>query len=112
MATKKPQRSRVAQTGLKKKVHVPIWAILGSIVIIAGIGIAFIYNSYARPTPVRTVYCNSGYRSCSLYRTGEHVNARYAEIGRYAGCNGHASNQTYRLLSTGKLPGSAWRCLY
>lgn len=49
MATKsKPKtKSRTSKSKLNKKVHFPLWALIVGILVIAGVGIFLVYNSFA-----------------------------------------------------------------
>lgn len=72
MATKqKPKsntKSRISKNKLNKKVGIPRWAIAVVALVIAGVGIALIYNSFAAVGPngpvystgTHPVYCNRG----------------------------------------------------
>lgn len=111
MATKKStSKSRTAQTGLKKKIHVPLWAIIGGIVVVAGIGVAFVYNSYASAT-VATIFCETNNPTrCAAIRRAGYVNLRSAHVRSNASRCNFGFRQEFKFLGTSK--GSAWYCLY
>lgn len=65
MATKSKTKSRTSKSKLNKKVGIPHWVIVVVALIIAGVGIFLVYNSFASGqrniVSGRDVTCGNGY---------------------------------------------------
>lgn len=106
--TKKNTKSRTAQTGLKKRVGIPKWAIFATVLIVAGVGVALVYNSFAS-APQTIVYCYSNNNTrCADTRRGFYSVPKSAYVRSNSRCS--MGGTEFKLTTASK--NGAWHCLF
>lgn len=106
-------KTRTSRGTAKKRI--PKWVIAVVLLLIAGTGIYFIYNSFASTSEsLRIVYCNNNLSDCRRVRTGYYSRGKSANTRQNDRCVWGTPNSVPNGGAQYKLTerGSSWKCLY